>query len=171
MPHPNNSKRILAIDPARLTGYAHSNGARGTWDIGVTDARLAAFKDLLRDAAQRWGCDLIAYEDASFGSPNPNVQALHNELRGVIKLFALEVEAETISYHPTTIKKFATGSGRAKKTQMRWACQTLLGFIPHDDNEADAAFILAMARLGYLPPKQAARQIVKNFKHRHPRLF
>lgn len=150
-------KAILALDPASVTGFAHSNGQRGIWRLGEMDGfrqkNLLAF---ILDSAKAWGCDLIAYEEASFGSHNPNVQAFHNELRGIIKLAAAELQIPTIGYHIGTIKVFATGNGKAPKEQIVRACKTMLGFTPEDDNVADAAFILEMAKQGYRP-KSATR--------------
>ncbi len=160
----NDQLKILAVDPANLCGYAHSAGHHGTWDIGRSVSRLAVFRDLLHKARRDWGIDLIAYEDASFGGKNQATKAAHNELRGMIKLVASEIGAKTLSYMPSTIKKFATGNGGADKSQMMRACKTILGIMPRDDNEADALWILEAARQGYLPPKKAAKQFAKRFK-------
>jgi hypothetical protein len=51
------------------------------------------------------------------------------------------------------------------------ACKTILGVDPGDDNEADALWILEMARQGYFPPKQAARQMAQAYRKREQRLF
>lgn len=146
---------ILALDPALHCGFAHSAGHSGVWnlaDIGTGHAglRLIRFRELLHQAHQAWGFDALAYEDASFGSPNPNVQAMHNELRGVIKLVAAEVGGkELISFVPSTLKKFATGDGRAKKPQMIAAWNRHFPTRPvTDDNEADALWVLQLAEHG-----------------------
>jgi Holliday junction resolvasome RuvABC endonuclease subunit len=156
---------ILAIDPARKCGYACSSGQYGTWDLGDPAERLVTFRRLLLDMVKQHGVSRIAYEDASYGGGKSKVQfhtmAMHNELRGMIKLVAAEVGAELISYVPTTIKKFATGNGRSKKPQMMAACKTILGIVPRDDNEADALWILEMAKQNYLPPAQAAKRAAK----------
>ncbi len=147
---------ILALDPANVTGVALSNGKQTEyrrWELvephKPREHRLVVLYDLLRRTIEDNGVELIAFEEASFGSINPNVQAMHNELRGIIKLAAAEARIPTVSYHPTTIKKFATGDGRAGKPQMIRAAETMLGLETDDDNIADAAFILAMAQQGY----------------------
>lgn len=154
---------ILALDPANTTGWAWSdrNETRyGTWSLVVpnrpADHRLVVFLDLLRRIVAATAVELIAFEEASFGSPNRRVQAMHNELRGIIKLVAAERGIEVVGYHPTTIKKFATGSGRASKSQMIAAARTMLGLYTSDDNVADAAFILALAQRGYRQTTPAA---------------
>ena len=144
--------KILALDPALVCGYAHSDGASGTWNLadggtGHNGLRLVRFRVHLRRALALWPTELIAYEDAGFGSPNPNIQAMHNELRGIIKLVAAEAGGvTTVGYVPTSIKKFATGDGRAKKPAM------IAAYARHypqqqiiDDNHADALWLLRFA--------------------------
>lgn len=168
---------ILAIDPAAKTGYASSTGPHGVWLLvnqgEPQERRLLRLYAKLLEAARLWGTpDVIASEAASFGSINPNTAAMHNELRGIIKLVAAELRAEYREYHPTTIKAFATGSGRADKTQMMRACERILGIVPQDDNEADALWVLELAKQG--PPKPPAKK-VKRAKviaaRRAPKLF
>lgn len=144
--------KILALDPAMHCGFAHSDGYSGVWRLDVIGTghpglRLIRLRDLLLGAHREWGFDVIAYEEASFGSPNQNVKALHNELRGVIRMVAAEVGCKPVDgYAPTTIKKFATGSGNADKAQMvaAWA-RHHPGRPVTDDNEADALWLLEMA--------------------------
>lgn len=46
---------------------------------------------------------------------------------------------------PTSVKKYATGSGSARKSDLIAACyKRLPSLAPDDDNEADAAWLLAM---------------------------
>jgi Holliday junction resolvasome RuvABC endonuclease subunit len=46
---------------------------------------------------------------------------------------------------PATVKKYATGSGSARKSDLIAACYKRMPFLaPDDDNEADAAWLLAM---------------------------
>jgi Holliday junction resolvasome RuvABC endonuclease subunit len=171
--------KILALDPAEHTGYAHSDGPMGVWllsDHGSRHpgARLERLRERIYEAFRQWGFERLAFEDASFGSPNPNVQAMHNELRGVVKLVAAELGVEVVLFKPTTIKKFATGSGRADKGQMIRAAKTILGIAVTDDNVADALFILEAARqpdriLEQLP--KAVKKRVKVAAKRAPRLF
>jgi len=163
-------QKILALDPANSCGYAHSSGQRGVWLLGDPYSRLQRFRNQLLQAADRWGCDLLAYEDAAFGSINPHTAAAHNELAGIIKLVAAELCVETRSYKPATIKKFATGSGRAQKPQMIRACETILGLRVTSDDEADAIWILEMAKQNYLPAASAKKRTARRAK-KAPRLF
>lgn len=148
---------ILAIDPARVCGFAHSNGCSGTWDLGTTN-RNERLRKLIHEAAGAWGIKLIAAEDAGYGGVNRNTQAMHNELRGIIKLAASELRLpEPVLYHPTTIKARGVGKGNASKEQVKRAVESLTGIKPRDDNEADAIAILIVCESGYRPEKKARK--------------
>lgn len=169
---------ILALDPANVTGVALSNGQQTEyrrWDLvdphKPREQRLVNLYEHLKVIIDRNRFDQIAFEEASFGSHNPKVQALHNELRGIIKLAAAERGIETLGYTPTHIKKFATGDGRAKKPQMIRAAKTMLGLETDDDNIADAAFILAMAQQGIKPTTSSSTAKKRSRKPAQPKLL
>lgn len=168
---------ILALDPAAKCGFAHSNGQRGVWQLtGTADEhagkRLVRLAEHIEWVRRNWGLDKLAFEDASFGSPNPAVQAMHNELRGVIKRAAAEYGIAFVAYKPTSIKAFATGKGNAKKDQMVRAAATMLGVKTEDDNVADASFVLAMAEQGYQVVSKAKREkAIRVASRKAPRLF
>lgn len=151
--------RILALDPATRCGWAYTDGEQtvyGVWDLGISGSehagkRLVRLRDRLLDLHERHGIDRIAYEAASFGSHNPNTQAFHNELAGIIRMVAADLGVPAVPYPIGTIKKFATGSGVAKKPQMVRACKTILGIETEDDNVADALFVLELAKQGVRP--------------------
>ena len=151
----SDTRRILALDPANQTGWAYltADGRRlfGTWAIAKPGDdhpgdRLRRLRDGLVEFLGVYPADVIACEDAHFGSRNHEVAAMHSELRGIVKLVAAEHGARYVAYKPNTIKKFATGCGLAKKWQVVAACKTVLGIEPEDDNVADALFILELAR-------------------------
>lgn len=142
--------KILALDPARLCGFAHTSGRSGVWrlddlgsGIGAEHYRLA---QLLEESIAAWGCEMIATENAGFGSHNPNVQASHNERLGIIRFVAQRHGIKFVAFNPGTIKVFATGNGRAKKPQMVSACKTLLKIEVTSDDEADAIWIRELAQ-------------------------
>ena len=119
---------VLAIDPANRTGFAHSDGHKGVECItravdNHPGLRLIRFEEWLVEMLAHHPTDLIAAEDASFGSPNPSIQAMHNELRGIIHLVAAEHHIKVKLFQPTSIKVHATGRGNAKKPEMVKACQ------------------------------------------------
>lgn len=153
---------ILALDPAENTGWAHSNGEFGVFrlrlqgsPLGDQHARLERF---LEAAISDFGCDAIATENAGFGSPNPEVQARHNERLGVIRLVAARHGIKVQTFQPSTIKSFATGDGHAKKPAMVAACKRLLKVAVTSDDEADAVWILELMKRPDCWPKPAEKK-------------
>ena len=61
-----------------------------------------------------------------------------------IQAFAAEHNIEIMPVHTASLKKFATGSGRANKLEMIEAAKAR-GWDPVDDNEADACSLLDYA--------------------------
>jgi Holliday junction resolvasome RuvABC endonuclease subunit len=145
--------RILALDPATLTGVAHSSGYRATWRLVVCDSehrglKLVRLRRAILDVAATLGVDLIAYENAAFGAGKRQMTttAFHCRLAGVIQLVAAEIGAAFLEFTPTAIKKFATGSGAADKSQMIAAARSQLSVDVADDNQADALWVLELAK-------------------------
>jgi len=142
---------ILALDPAKVTGAAHSSGYLDVWRIGQHESehrgkQFARMRRNIHDIARTLGIDFIAFEDAAAGSHKWNTQRFHNQLAGIVILCAAELEVPFRTYKPNTIKKFATGNGRADKSQMIASAQQQLGINPPDDNAADALWILELAK-------------------------
>lgn len=153
---------ILALDPASNTGWAHSNGQFGVWPLRLQGAPLgeqhAKFEQYLERAIATMGCEVIATENAGFGSPNPEVQARHNERLGVIRLVAARHGIEVYAFHPSNIKSFATGDGHADKKAMVAACKRLLKITVTSDDEADAIWILELMKRPDCWPKPAEKK-------------
>jgi Holliday junction resolvasome RuvABC endonuclease subunit len=147
--------RIFALDPAALTGWCYNDGQHRLYGrVKVTSEadvhpgdRNVRFLDWLTRMLAQHPSDLVAYEEAGFGaSNNPHIAAMHAELRGLIKIAACDKGIRCVPLNIGTIKKFATGSGHAKKPQMIAAAERFFGLTGLDDNEADAVFIEALAR-------------------------
>ena len=157
-------EKILALDPASFTGYAHSDGHHGCWSLSVhagehPGQRLVRLRDYLYRAATEWGFHKIAFEDASFGSHHEKTKQFHNQLRGVIVMVAAELGLPIYTIKPNTLKKFATGYGAASKSQMIRACKTLFGVLPRSDDEADAIMILVAAHQNVQPEPSRSRPV------------
>lgn len=167
--------QILALDPATSTGVAHSDGLRTVWHLGKSGghpgSRLVRLRELLLETAMEHPFDLLASEDASFGSHNPAVQAFHNQLRGIILGVACELNVPVRLFKPNTIKKFATGSGRAKKADVIRAAEKFFGVVTESDDLADALFVLELARQDYQTEKRLKRGTRKVTKAKVPKLF
>lgn len=86
--------------------------------------------------------DLIVYEQAHHrgGAATAVCVGLSTE----VLAFAAEHNIETMPVHTATLKKFATGNGRASKVDMINAAKTK-GWSPGDHNKADAQLLLEYA--------------------------
>lgn len=141
---------VLALDLATVTGWAISRtgmaiqSGRLTMIAGGRQGqRLKRFHTFLVDIKNRsGGIDFVTWEDA-WCQPGIANQVHHN-LVGVLLNWC---EHHGIGYKKiavATIKKHATGSGRAKKPDMIAAARAK-GFNVIDDNEADALHLLFCA--------------------------
>ena len=145
---------VLALDPATVTGYAHSNGQYGTWTL--KGDKVQALRRYITEAYDVWGFACIAYEDANQGSRNRRTIQFHNEMAGVIKLVAADLGVFALPpFNPLSIKKETTGFGKAPKEQMVAAVERFYGIklTQKEHDIADAIAILKMAERGYMPPK------------------
>lgn len=144
---------ILAIDPATKCGWAHSCGASGVWDLSVkrdesAGMRLMRLKSKL-NACYETGFDLLVFEAARNAAPKmQGALVIQSQLQGVIVLWCEEKAIDYRGYSPTEIKKHATGKGNANKSAMIKAANER-GWHPADDNEADAMWLLDLAKSQY----------------------
>jgi len=145
------SMKILALDLATKTGWAtNAHGKRsGTVEFPVKRGESPGMRFL---RCRAWLCetlkllggeiDIIVYEQAHHrgGAATSVAIGLITE----VQAFAAEHGIELMNAHASTLKKFATGNGRASKTDMISAAKAK-GWNPEDDNEADAAMLLEYA--------------------------
>lgn len=158
--------RILAIDPATSCGWAWSDGIdrkSGTWDLAALGssskhAHLAALRERLLRLHAKLGIDHIGYEKVIHGRGMRSTES-HAEKIAILKLVAVEIGATLhTGYGASSIKLYATGDGRADKSQMMLACERLLKVVPRTDDEADALWILEMRLKGYeVTPSKKSR--------------
>lgn len=142
---------ILSLDTATKTGWATNIHGRRS---GVTEFALKRGESpgmrFLRCRSwlnEMWSLlggeiDVIVYEQAHHrgGAARAVCVGLVTE----VQAFAAEHNIELMPVHTATLKKFATGSGRANKVDMIQAAKDR-GWDPQDDNEADAALLLEYA--------------------------
>lgn len=138
-------EQVLGLDIATHTGY-FSLAERGTWNFTESMRRNnnkqhAAFRNTLMDFIQKHGIKQIVAEDVNVNSHFTDTRKL-SEFRGIL----LEV-CDTLDLpgpvfiNTATVKKFATGDGRADKKKMMEFCRKRWKTEPVDDNEADATHI------------------------------
>ena len=145
---------ILAIDPGTRCGWAlrlHTGTIMsGVWDLKQSrhegaGMRWIYLRKFLRHTLDGQNCDMIAYEEVRrhLGTDAAHIYG------GIVAILQEHCEQAKIPYTAipvATIKKHATGKGNADKgamvlaAQLRWP-----GWVPEDDNEADARWILDKA--------------------------
>lgn len=164
---------ILGLDPANKCGWSLSCGQYGVWLLSEKDEhpgrRLERLRRNIYTLHREHQIEVIAAEDASLGSNNYHTAAAHNELRGVIKLVAAELELQLVMVNPTTLKKWLTGHGHAKKEHMIDAIRLRFNIIVKDDNQADAIAVMEYARNLTTQPKELQNELFSNTKRKKVR--
>lgn len=144
--------RILALDPATHCGYAISRQLYGVWDLTPKrdesiGMRLIRLRSKLKEIIINEGINLVVFERP--GGRNQGALIVHSELQGQIKVICEDCQISYRAYSSQEIKKFATGKGNANKLAMIAAAQSKLGYPGENDNEADALWILELAKSEY----------------------
>jgi Holliday junction resolvasome RuvABC endonuclease subunit len=144
--------KILALDMAtragwatnvygKKSGYVEFNQKRGE-SPGMRFLRCRAWlKEML--TLLGGSIDLVVYELPHHRGGAATVVTVG--LMAEVLSFAAENGIETMAVHSATLKKFATGSGRANKKDMVRAAKRLGWDDVEDDNEADASLLLGFA--------------------------
>lgn len=139
--------KVLGLDLGTNAGWAFSNSGvmtSGVINLGNKkrpgEKYAALMKFLLDNYGEKNALDLIVYE-----KPHMRGFAATSQLLGmaaVVELFAECAEIPMKTVHTGTLKKFATGSGKAEKKDMisaakkAWRIKSAL-----NDNEADALWV------------------------------
>jgi Holliday junction resolvasome RuvABC endonuclease subunit len=118
--------RVIGLDPALKTGWAINDdtGIRyGTWDIDANNpARNLAYRLLEMTARVEYllaseNPDVVVYEQVQFVRSMSQV-TLSAMWRGIIVLQSAKRGIRVEGVPVGTLKKFATGSGKADKAMM-----------------------------------------------------
>jgi len=147
---------ILALDCGTKTGWA--SFADGRIESGVQDfslkrgeskgIRFLRFNTWLKAMAELTNPQIVVYEMAHFRGGHATEILVGMTTR--IEEFCESNNIEYGSVHSATLKKFATGSGKANKEGMiRVAKERFNRPDLSSDDEADALHILAWARKEY----------------------
>lgn len=146
---------IVALDLSLTsTGWAKTDividGAFGTlvprkpFDRGM--ARLAWIRSQIIWLTR--GADLVVIEGYAFGAKGAAVFSL-GELGGAIRLALYDFGIPYVDVSPSSLKMFATGKGNAPKDDVFAAAIRKLDYAGTSHDEADALWLLEMARLQY----------------------
>lgn len=100
-----------------------------------------AFRTMLVAFIRCYGIRRIVAEDVSVNRHFYDMRRLA-ELRGILLEVCDELDLPEPEFvNPSTLKKFATGDGRADKAAMIRACEDKYRYTPVDDNAADACHL------------------------------
>jgi len=156
--------RIIGIDPGLSTGWAVCTGENtscGVWQLRDPHQHpLGVFASLLHGliGVGSDSIDLIVYEEPV---ARGNAARRLNQQLGAIIVVAEECKIPHYPVNPATLKKWATGNGRADKDQMAIAAHrhgvrvTQYGTSLDDHNAVDAALLALYGRDVVLPTMEA----------------
>lgn len=91
------------------------------------------------------GAELVVIEGYSYHSRSSRAHKL-GELGGVVRLALWEEGIPYLDVPPSSLKRFATGSGNASKGLVLVEAVKRLGYPGADDNEADALWLREIGR-------------------------
>lgn len=151
--------RVLAFDCSlTATGYATPDGRLDTLvpPKGARDGRrLAWLDDSFKALIQTHNPTHIIAEAPFTHSPNPTGAINLHKLYGCLEAQAWRAGIDVWYIPPSSLKKAATGYGRAGKQDMITAA-TDCDFTPANDNEADAALLWFGAMHDWFTTSEAA---------------
>lgn len=136
---------VLGLDIATMCGY-YSTHESGAWNFYESKARNdnkqhKAFRDTLIGFIRKYGIRQVVAEDINVNNHFTDMRKL-SEFRGILLEVCDELDLpEPAFINVATVKKFATGNGRATKIDMINACVEKYGYRPRTDDEADAFWI------------------------------
>jgi Holliday junction resolvasome RuvABC endonuclease subunit len=144
--------RILALDPATHCGYAISRDLYGVWDLTPKrdesiGMRLIRLRSKLNEILTTEHINLVVFERS--GGQHVNAVIVQSEIQGQIKVICEDHKIEYRAYSSQEIKKFATGKGNCGKPLMIQCAREKLGYPGKNDNEADALWLLELAKHDY----------------------
>lgn len=136
---------ILALDISTFTGY-YSIHDSGTWNFSESKRRNdnkqhKAFYDTLVSYIKNNGIRQVVAEGVNVNNYFTDIRKL-SQFHGLLFLICDELSLPDPYYiNVSTLKKWATGNGKATKDDMIKACVLRYKFTPQDDNVADACHL------------------------------
>lgn len=136
---------ILSLDIAEHCGYYSTHGA-GTWNFIQRAGKNAVeqhklFYDTLSRFITEHGIRQVVAEDVNVSRNFVAMRKL-SEFRGILLLLCAQLGLPQPRFvNVSTVKKWATGDGKADKEKMMRFCKERWGIDPVDDNMADATHI------------------------------
>jgi len=144
-------KTVVGIDPGMTTGWAIDTGstiAAGTWQLThKSEHPLMRLHDYLSGILSLNEVSLLCYEEPV--ARGMAARSLNRQM-GIIILVCERLRIPHYPVNPGTLKKHATGSGRADKEQMLEAAQGR-GWEFTDHNAVDALWLADYGRSLLIP--------------------
>lgn len=115
---------------------------RGSERLDYLETTVAYYLD-------KYKPEVVAYEDYAYGKGPRNSNNLFGigELGGVIKLLLYRRGVAILTVPPTSLKLFATGSGRAEKSDVAAFIQETEGVTFATSDQSDAAALLKLGEM------------------------
>lgn len=140
--------KILALDFATITGWSAGNiSGIQKCDVKRGESpgmRFLRFRAWLKEMCTK----LVRPQVIVYEQPHHRGGAATEVAYGFlteVKTLAAELDIELMPVHSSTLKKWATGKGNAKKDDMTAEARRR-GYNPVDHNEADACLLYELAR-------------------------
>lgn len=150
---------VIGVDPSiSATGIALSDGSLitvgGKADRG--DDRLLDIACAIGSACH--SADLVVLEDLPTHAHGAGITGM---VQGVVRLMCLRASVPYATVPAATLKKYATGTGNAKKPDLRMSLFKRTGYDIPDDNQVDAWFLRAagLEALGFPVVAMPAAQV------------
>lgn len=148
---------VLALDLATRTGWALQENGRlesgvETFDVKRGESpgmRYVRFRRWLEEVGAR--ADIIVYEQTITPAPGSIAREIASNFAGRIQEYCAVRDIEHSAVWASTLKKWTTGRGNAKKPDMLDAVARRWGRRVDDDNEADAVALLHYALAEIIP--------------------
>ena len=149
--------KVLGIDPSSNLGVAFYDSATKESHAKVihikkidkdtpytVGKRLTLYMKEFHDFLRSLEVDVCVIETPAYGIRS-NASVLINAIYGVILISLFTQDMITFQVSPSSLKKYTTGKGNARKAEMLKAVYRYWAFDTDDDNCADA---YALARIG-----------------------
>lgn len=132
----------MGVDPSTKTGIAVAESGRvlKTCRLEVPQRsglhRAGALAALLLEELASWDPKLVVFE--GYGYANSHTLVTLVEIGTVLRYFTMQKGFEYVDIPPTSLKKFVTGKGNAKKDVMMLEVYKRFGYEAPTNDEADA---------------------------------
>lgn len=136
---------VLSLDIAEHCGF-YSTHESGTWNFTQKKSKNAVrqhqlFYDTIVEFIHKYNIKLIIAEDVCVSTHFISTRKL-SEFRGILYLICAQLGLPEPKFiNVSTVKKWATGDGKADKKKMIEFCKKRWNIDPVDDNMADAVHI------------------------------